>query len=153
MKHLRLLLVCIPFLSMSCSKSGGTTTTPPVTPPVTVVAEADIAFKLEADGKEIDYAAIYAALSATQPINVNVTSTPFPKDGVTIDISVKRDADNASVSTGNVSSSTAATNALSIANLAKGDLCTTTVTVTSKTLDPVSKTYKSLLKTFKIARK
>ena len=61
MKHLRLLLVCIPFLSMSCSKSGGTTTTPPVTPPVTVVAEADIAFKLEADGKEIDYAAIYAA--------------------------------------------------------------------------------------------
>lgn len=55
-----------------------------------VVAEPEIAFKVEVDNKEIDYTTYLAALSASQPINVNVTTAPFPKDGVTIDLTVKK---------------------------------------------------------------
>lgn len=152
MKKWNFLLMAITLLIISCSKGSDPTPTPPTPPPV-VVAEADILFKLEIDNKEVDYSAIYAALSASQPLNINVTSTPFPKDGVTIDVTVKKDLDNSAVSSDSKSGSIAATNALSVTNLTPGVLCTATVTVVSKTQDPVSKTYKSLTKTFKIARK
>lgn len=151
MKKLIIVLAALPLVfSTACSKGGGTTTT--VTPPPVVVAEPDIAFKVEVDSKEVDYNAYTAALSATQPVNVNVTST-FPKDGVTIDVTVKKDVDNSSIFTDTKLGTVAATNLVTINNLAPGVPCTTTVLVTSKTLDPVSKTYKSLSKTFKIARK
>ena len=151
MNYSRILLICVLFVFTGCSKGGGSTPTPPP-PPVILVPEADIAFKIEIDGKEIDYTAIFGSLSATQAINVNVTSTPFPKDGVTIDVSVKK-LDNSVVSTDSKAGTTAATNALTISNLVSGVECIGTVTVTSKTLDPVSKTYKFLIRTFRIARK
>lgn len=150
MKKFVLVLVAIPFLFTFCSKGGGTTST--VTPPPAVVAEPDIAFKVEVDSKEVDYANYTAALSASQPVNINVTST-FPKDGVTIDVKVQKDIDNSSVFTDTKLGTVAGTNPVTINNLVAGVPCTAIVVVTSKTLDPVSKTYKSLQKTFKIARK
>lgn len=155
MKINKLLLLLIPVVLSGCSKSGGSTTTPTVTPPPVVkIAEADIAFKIEIDNKEIDYAAIYAALGATQAMNINVNSTPFPKDGVTIDVNIKKDSDNTILGTPTSTvSSTASTNASSISSLSQGVVCNVTVTVTSKTMDPVSSTYKSLSKIFKISRK
>ncbi|MEI6189867.1 MAG: hypothetical protein WCP61_05535 [Chitinophagia bacterium] len=152
MKKWILILICLPFVLISCSKGGGTTTPVTPTPPV-VVAEADIAFKLEIDSKEVDYNAIYASLSASQPVNINVTSTPFPKDGVNIEVTVKKDLDNSTVSADTKAGTAAASNPLTVTSLIPGVLCTGTVTVTSKTQDPVSKTYKTLTKTFKIARK
>ena len=152
MNYSRILLICVLFVFTACSKGGGSSPTPPTPPPVVVIPEADIAFKIEIDGKEIDYTAINVSLSETQAINVNVTSTPFPKDGVTINVLVKK-LDNSVVSTAGISSITAATNALTISNLVSNVECIGTVTVTSKTEDPVSKTYKSLIRTFRIARK
>jgi hypothetical protein len=147
MKYLKLVLVAVPFILFSCSKGGDTATTPTPTPTPTPVAEADIAFKVEIDTKEVDYSSIIAALSATQAINVNVTST-LPKDGVTIDVSTKKNADNTVVSSSSASSTTGATNAASVTSLAPGVLCTVTVTVTSKT-----KSSNSSTKTFQIAAK
>ena len=149
MKYFKLVLVAIPLILFSCSKGGDSTTTtpPPVTPPPVVIAEADIAFKVEIDAKEVDYTSIIAALSTTQAINVNVTST-LPKDGVTIDVSTKKNADNTVVSSSSASSTAGATNAASISSLAPGVLCTVTVTVTSKT-----KSSNSSTKTFQIAAK
>jgi hypothetical protein len=155
MNYSRILLICVLFVFTACSKGGGsspTPPTPPTPPPVVVIPEADIAFKIEIDGKEIDYTAINVSLSETQAINVNVTSTPFPKDGVTINVSVKK-LDNSIVSTDSKAGTTAATNALTISNLVSNVECIGTVTVTSKTEDPVTKTYKSLIRTFRIARK
>jgi len=152
MKKFCFVLVAFTLVIASCSKGGGGST--PVTPqPPVVVAEPDIAFKVEVDNKEVDYTTYTAALSAAQPVNVNVTTTPFPKDGVTIDVTVKKDVDNSSVFSDAKVGTVAGTNPVTINNLLPGVPCTATVLVTSKTLDPVSKTYKSLSKTFKIARK
>ena len=154
MKKICFVLVAFSFIIASCSKGGGgSTPVTPTPPPPVVVAESDITFKVEVDNKEVDYTTYTAALSASQPVNVNVTSTPFPKDGVTIDLTVKKDLDNASIFSDSKVGTIAATNSVTINNLTPGVPCTATVLVTSKTLDPVSKTYKSFSKTFKIARK
>jgi len=152
MKKLVLILGAFTLIIASCSKGGGASTPVTPTPPPVVVAEPDIAFKVEVDSKEVDYTTYTAALSASQLVNVNITSA-FPKDGVTIDVTVKKDVDNASIFSDTKLGTVAGTNPVTIANLAAGVPCTATVLVTSKTLDPVSKTYKSLSKTFKIARK
>ena len=147
MKYFKLVLLAVPFIMFSCSKGGDTSTTPPTPTPPPVATEADIAFKVEIDAKEVDYSGIVAALSTTQAINVNVTST-LPKDGVTIDVSTKKNADNTVVSSSSAASTTGATNAASVTSLAPGVLCTVTVTVTSKT-----KSSNSSTKTFQIAAK
>jgi hypothetical protein len=152
MKKFGFVLVAFTLIIASCSKGGGKTPVTPTPPPV-VVAEPDIAFKVEVDNKEVDYTTYTAALSAAQAVNVNVTTAPFPKDGVTIDVTVKKDVDNSSVFSDAKVGTVAGTNPVTINNLLPGVPCTATVLVTSKTLDPVSKTYKSLSKTFKIARK
>jgi hypothetical protein len=151
MKNFCFVLVAFTLVIASCSKGGGSTPVTP-TPPV-VVAEPEIAFKVEVDNKEVDYSTYTVALSASQPINVNVTTSPFPKDGVMIDVTVKKDLDNSSVFSDAKTGTVAATNSVIINNLLPGVPCTASVLVTSKTLDPVSKTYKSFSKTFKIARK
>ena len=100
MKKLTIVLLSFTFIVAACSKGGGTNGgggTTPTPPPVATVEVGDIAFKIEIDTKEVDYAGIYGALSGSQAINVNVTSTPFAKDGVTIDLSVKKDSDNSVV--------------------------------------------------------
>jgi hypothetical protein len=152
MKKFGFVLVAFTLIIASCSKGGGSTPVTPTPPPV-VVAEPDIAFKVEVDNKEVDYTTYTAALSAAQAVNVNVTTSPFPKDGVTIDVTVKKDVDNSSVFSDAKVGTVAGTNPVTINNLLPGVPCTATVLVTSKTLDPVSKTYKSLSRTFKIARK
>jgi hypothetical protein len=153
MKNFCFVLVAFALIFASCSKGDGKTPVTPTPPPPVVVAEPDIAFKVEVDNKEVDYTTYTAALSAAQAVNVNVTTAPFPKDGVTIDVTVKKDVDNSSVFSDAKVGTVAGTNPVTINNLLPGVPCTATVLVTSKTLDPVSKTYKSLSKTFKIARK
>jgi len=147
MRNYKLLLVALPLMFMACSK-GGDSSTPTPTPPPVVVTEADITFKVEIPANtEIDYTKIYGAIGGTQAINVNVTSA-LPKDGVTIDVKVTKDVDNTSVFTDNKSSTTAATNAVTISSLTPGVLCTATVVVTSKT-----KSTNTATKTFKITAK
>ena len=148
MRKLKLFLFAFPLFLIACSKGGDTTTT--TTPPPAVVTEADIAFKVEIPANtEIDYTKIYGAIGGTQAININITSA-LPKDGVTIDVKVTKDVDNTSVFTDNKSSTTAATNPVTITSLTSGVLCTATVVVTSKT---VGKSTNSATKTFKIASK
>jgi len=131
----------------ACSKGGDSPTPTPPTPPPVVIVEADIAFKVEIPvSTEIDYTKIYGAIGSTQAINVNVTSA-LPKDGVTIDVKVTKDADNSSVFTNSITSTNAA-NAINITSLAPGVLSTVTVVVTSK-----SKSSNTSTKTFKIASK
>ncbi len=151
MKQFKIFLVIIVLaFTAACSKGGDTPT--PVPPPVTPVAEPDITFKIEIAGAEIDYNTYFAALGATQAINVNVTSA-FPKDGVTIQVVVNNETTSAELYNETKAGTTAATNPFTIANLLSGVPCSGKVTVTSKTLDPVSKTYKSLQRSFKISRK
>ena len=146
MRKYKILLVALPFLLMACSKGGDSPA--PVIPPVVIVPEVDIAFKVEIPtNTEIDYTKIYGAVGGAQDINVNVTST-LPKDGVTIDVKVTKDSDNTAVFNKNISSNTAATNAISINSLSPGVLSTATVVVTSKT-----KRTNTATKTFKIAAK
>ena len=144
MRNYKILLLAAPFVLFACSKGGDS----PTPTPVVVVPEVDIAFKVEIPATtEIDYSKIYGAVGGAQEINVNVTST-LPKDGVTIDVKVTKDADNSSVFNKNISSTTAATNAISINSLSPGVLSTATVVVTSKT-----KSTNTATKTFKIAAK
>ena len=148
MKLFKFVLVAIPFVLFSCSKGGDSGTTPtPTPPPPVVITEADIAFKIEIDAKEVDYVNPVAALAATQKVNINVTSS-LPKDGVTIDVVTKKNKDNSEVSKSSASSTTGATNEASITSLSPGVLCTVTVTVTSKT-----KSSNTSTKTFQIAQK
>jgi hypothetical protein len=148
MRKYKILLLALPFLIMACSKGGDSPTPTPPTPPPVVIVEADIAFKVEIPvSTEIDYTKIYGAIGGAQEINVNVTST-LPKDGVTIDVKVTKDSDNSSIFNKNISSTTAATNAIAINSLSPGVLSTATVVVTSK-----SKSTNTATKTFKIAAK
>lgn len=134
MKLFKFVLLAIPFVLFSCSKGGDTagTTPGPVTPAPVVITEADIAFKIEIDAKEVDYVNPVAALAATQKVNINVTSS-LPKDGVTIDVVTIKNKDKSEVSKSSASSTTGATNEASITSLSPGVLCTVVVTVTSKT--------------------
>ena len=146
MRNYKILLVAAQLFLFACSKGGDSPT--PTPPPVVVVAEADIAFKVEIPAStEIDYTKIYGAVGGSQDINVNVTSA-LPKDGVTIDVKVTKDADNTAVFNKNISSTTAASNAISISSLSPGVLSTATVVVTSK-----SKSTNTATKTFKIETK
>lgn len=126
-------------LQMSCSKSGdGPTPTPTPT-----TSETNIAFGIDIDPGSNS---IYAALSSSQSIQVNISST-MPKNGVTIDLTTKNDLTNSVVSSTSISSSSS-NNKLSIDNLQAGILCTTTITVTSKKL-----ANNLQIKSFKIAKK
>ena len=146
MRNYKFLVLAAPFVLFACSKGGDSPA--PTPPPVVVVAEADIAFKVEIPvSTEIDYTKIYGAIGGSQAINVNITST-LPKDGVTIDVKVTKDADNTAVFNNNITSTTAASNAITISSLSPGVLSTATVVVTSK-----SKSTNTSTKTFKIAAK
>ena len=147
MRIFKILLVALPFMLMACSKGGDSPT--PTPPPVVVVPEADIAFKVEIPASiEIDYKKTYGAIGGSQAINVNITST-LPTDGVTIDVKVTKDAaDNAVIFTNNFTSKTAASNSITINSLSPGVLSTVTVVVTSK-----NKSTNTATKTFKIAGK
>jgi hypothetical protein len=129
----------------ACSKGGDSPTPPTPTPPV-VVTESDIAFKVDIAGSEVNYSNVFAVVGSSIAISANITST-LPKDGVTIDVSVKKKSDNTVVFSANTSSSAAA-NPVNITGLVPGVLYVTTVTVTSK-----SKASNTLTKTFEMASK
>lgn len=128
----------------SCSKGGDTSSvTPTPTPTPTPIQEATIAY-----GIDIDPGAgnIYAALGASQTVTITLSST-LPSSGVTIDVKTTKDADGSTVSSSSVAGTTAK-NTVTIDNLQSGVLCTSTITVTSK-----STSTNTVTKTFKIARK
>jgi hypothetical protein len=141
--------IALSFIVLSfagCSKGGDSPTPVTPTPPPVVIVESDIAFKVDVAGAELNYSTILPVVGATVAINANITST-LPKDGVTIDVSVKKKADNTVVFTTNVSSS-AASNPVTVTGLAAGTLCVATVTITSK-----SKASNTATKTFELASK
>jgi hypothetical protein len=143
MRNFKIILVALPFMLMACSKGGDSTPTPP---PVVVVPEADIAFKVEITPEtEIDYSYPYGAQGGVQDIIVKITSA-LPKDGVTIDVKVTKDADNTTVFNKNITATTAS-NIIKISGLLT-EKSTATVLVTSKT-----KTSNAATKTFKISAK
>lgn len=128
-----------------CSK-GGDSPSPTPTPPPVVVAEADIVFKVDVAGSEVNYSTVFPVVGTSLLLNANITST-LPKDGVTLDVTVKKKLDNTVVFTTNLSSS-AASNPVTVTGLTPGTLCVATVTVTSK-----SKSTNTSLKTFELASK
>jgi hypothetical protein len=134
------------FFLAGCSKGGDSPTPTPPTPPPVVVAESDIVFKVDVAGAEVNYSTVFPVVGTTLLINANITST-LPKDGVTIDVTVKKKLDNSVVFTSNISSS-AASNPFTVTGLTAGVLCVATVTVTSK-----SKATNTALKTFELASK
>jgi uncharacterized protein YcfL len=123
---------------MACSKSGDS---PAPTPPAPT-PEASIVFTIDPDPGT----SIYASLGASQSMSVNISST-IPSAGVTIDVKTTKDSDGSTVSSSSIASTTAK-NTVSIDNLSSGVLCTTTITITSK-----SKSDNNASKSFKIARK
>ena len=140
--------IALSFLMLAiagCSK-GGDSPAPTPTPPPVVIVESDIAFKVDVAGSEVNYSSVLPVVGASVAINANITST-LPKDGVTIDVSVKKKSDNTVVFTTNLSSS-AASNPVTVTGLAAGTLCVATVTITSK-----SKSSNTATKTFELASK
>jgi hypothetical protein len=134
------------FVLSGCSKGGDTPTPTPPTPPPVVVTEADIVFKVDVAGSEVNYSTVFPVVGTSLLLNANITST-LPKDGVTLDVTVKKKLDNTVVFTTNLSSS-AASNPVTVTGLTSGTLCVATVTVTSK-----SKTTNTAVKTFELASK
>jgi hypothetical protein len=140
MKKALLAFIMSAVVLMACSKSGDS---PAPTPnPPTPTPEATIVFTIDPDPGT----GIYASLGASQSMTVNISST-LPSAGVTVDVKTTKDSDGSTVSSSSVASTTAK-NTISIDNLVSGVLCTTTVTVTSK-----SKSDNNATKSFKIARK
>jgi hypothetical protein len=136
-----LLILTFTTCLLSCSKGGDSTTQQPS--PTPTPTEANIAFGIDIDPGTNS---IYAALANSQAIQINISST-LPKNGVTIDVITKNDLTNSVVSTSSISTSSS-NNKLSIDNLQAGVLCTTTITVTSKTT-----ASNFLIKSLKIAKK
>jgi hypothetical protein len=142
-------IIALSFIVLSfagCSKGGDSPAPTPPTPPPVVIVESDIAFRVDVAGAEVNYSTVLPVVGASVAMNANITST-LPKDGVTIDVSVKKKADNIVVFTSNLSSS-AASNPVTVTGLAAGTLCVATVTVTSK-----SKASNTATKTFELASK
>ena len=127
-----------------CSKGGDSPAPTPPTP--VVVTEADIVFKVDVAGSEVNYNTVFPVVGTSLILNANITST-LPKDGVTVDVTVKKKLDNTTVFTSNLSSS-AASNPVTVTGLTAGVLCVATVTVTSK-----SKATNTSIKTFELAAK
>lgn len=140
-------IIALSFIVLSfagCSKGGDSPS--PTPPPPVVVSESDIVFKVDIAAAEVNYSAVFPVVGASLAMNANITST-LPKDGVTVDVTVKKKLDNTVVFTTNLSSS-AASNPVTVTGLTPGTLCVATVTVTSK-----SKASNSALKTFELASK
>lgn len=148
MKKSFFIFLAFSLVIVSCSKGGDPTPTPVPIPPV-VITEATLAY-----GIDIDPGAgnIYAALGATQSMNINLSSA-VPTSGIQIDVLTKKDSDGSTVSSSSISS-TSASNAITIVNLQQGVLCTTKVTITSKTTASSTVIPSPIVeKSFKIARK
>lgn len=145
-KHSIIALSFFVLVFSGCSKGGDSPAPTPPTPPPVVVTEADIVFKVDVAGSEVNYNTVFPVVGTSLILNANITST-LPKDGVTVDVTVKKKLDNTTVFTSNLSSS-AASNPVTVTGLTAGVLCVATVTVTSK-----SKATNTSIKTFELAAK
>lgn len=143
MKKLILLTFGCFQLLASCSKGGTDTPAPSPTPVSPTPVESSIAFSIDIDPGASN---VYAALASSQTTIVNISST-LPKDGVTIDLTVKREKDNVNIWSSLISSSTGV-NTMKIDSLKSGELCIATVVVTSK-----STASNNATKSFKLVRK
>lgn len=127
MKKVSLFLIATSFVFFSCSKGGDSPTPTPPTPTPPTPTESPIAFTVNVDPGAGN---ILGVVGSSQAIVVKVSSA-IPSAGVTIGVTVIKDADNSSVF--NVSNSSAtADNTVSITGLTPGVLCTANVVVTSK---------------------
>ena len=131
MKYLKLLIVTFPFILISCSKGGDSTTLTPTPTPT----EIPVAFTVNVDPGAGN---ILAVVGTAQIINVKVSST-IPAAGVSILVTVNKDADNSQVFTAS-NSSVSSDNNITINGLTPGVLCTATVVVTSKATSTNNKT-------------
>ena len=142
-------IIALSFIVLSfagCSK-GGDSPTPTPTPPPVVIVESDIAFKVDVAGTEVNYSTVFPVVGTSLVINANITST-IPKDGVTIEVAVKKRPENTVVVFTTNLSSSAASNPVTITGLAAGTWCLASVTITSK-----SKSSNTSTKTFELAAK
>ena len=139
---------CI-FLLAGCSKGGdSSTTTPPTpTPPPVVITESDIAFRVDVAGSEVNYSSVLPVVGTSLAINATITST-LPKDGVTIEVTVKKKLDDTVVVFTTNLSSSSSSNQVTITGLTPGTWCVAKVTITSK-----SKSTNSAFKTFELSSK
>jgi hypothetical protein len=142
MKTAKYLLIAISFFLFACSKGGDSTPTPPTPPPPTPT-EASVAFTVSVDP---GVGNILGVVGTSQAMNVKISST-LPTAGVTVSVTVLKDADNSSVFTTSTSS-VAADNNITITGLTPGVLCTANVVVTSKSTATNTKTT-----SFKLASK
>jgi len=143
MKFIKLLFLAIPFIFFSCSKGGDSSTSNPTPTPTPTPTESPVAFSVNVDP---GVGNILGVVGTSQAINVKVSST-IPTAGVTVAVTVTKDADNSTVFTTS-SSSVAADNNVTITGLTPGALCTATIVVTSKSTATNTKTS-----TFKLAAK
>ena len=125
---------------------GAASLVPSSSPPPVVITEADIIFKVEIAGTEVNYSGVLSVVGATQEMTVNISST-LPTAGVNLAVIVRKDSDNSTVFSSSISS-TSSINNITISGLTAGVLCTASVLVTSK-----SSSANTLTKTFKLARK
>jgi hypothetical protein len=108
------------------------TSTPTPTPlaatstPTPTPTESPITFSVDIDISP----SIFPATGSTQLMNVDITSV-IPTAGATVDTSVQRRSDNATIFTNTISNANS-TNLISITGLQSGVLYRTSVTVTSK---------------------
>jgi hypothetical protein len=125
------------------------TSTPTIspTPTPTGLPENDpINFGILISGSEVDYNAIFSVVGTSITVDINITSI-LPSSGVTIDVSVKKKADNTVVFSTSTSSSIAS-NPVTITGLTPGVLCVATAVVTS-----INDGINTSTKTFELAAK
>jgi hypothetical protein len=137
MKSYKLLLLSFLFILNSCSSCQKTTPVPESQ------IDYPVEFSVNVDPGE---SGILPVIGSSQVINVNVSSQ-MPPAGLTIDVSVTKDADSTTIYTKNISTLTS-NNIFTITGLKSGVLCTAKVVVISKSSQVNTKSV-----SFKLAAK
>jgi len=127
MKSFKILLVIVPFVLGACSKGGDTSSPTPTPQPTPTPTEASIAFTVNVDPGASN---ILGVVGTSQAMVVKISSV-LPSAGVTISVTVIKDADNSTVYTTS-NASVSSDNNFTITGLTPGVLCTANVVVTSK---------------------
>lgn len=143
-RNILLLLLSINFIA--CSKGGDAPAPPTPNPPPVVITEPSLT---ATDGVIVDInpgtSNIYAVIGTAQKMEVKLAA--IPASGVTIDTKMIKVADNTTVFTNSISS-TSLINPVTVTGLVPGVLYNVSVVVTSKTTASNTKTIE-----FKMAAK
>lgn len=127
MKRFYLSVIIFAFLTLSCSKGGDSPSPTPTPQPTPTPTEAAIAFTVNVDPGASN---ILGVVGTSQAMVVKISSV-LPSAGVTISVTVIKDADNSTVYTTS-NASVSSDNNFTITGLTPGVLCTANVVVTSK---------------------